>query len=192
MLLGHKVEVWTDHINLTSKNLGLKDSDRVLRWTRLLLEEFDVTIDYIKGDNNTVADAISRLEYSPLINPHAEDVDAFDSRELNWHQIWNDSTMLFVDALNDNVEDDGGEAASLRRSRRRMKSSLPVTIREIVDAQLQDKEYETPPKDSHIEPVLLNGEEILCFVREKGKPRMVIPRKLDCVVSSLSPAPWKG
>ena len=187
MLLGHEVEVWTDHVNLTSKNLGLKDSDRVLRW-RLLLEEFDVTIDYIKGDDNTVADAISRLEYSPVINPHTEDVDAFDSKELNWHQIWNDSTMLFVDALNEDVED-GGEAATMRNFSHEIFTQVekedeifPVTIREIIDAQHQDKEYKEyfkkPPKDSHIEPVLLNGEEILCFVREKGRPRMVIPKKL--------------
>jgi len=62
MLLGYKVEVWTDHINLTRDNLGLATSDRVHRW-RLLLNEYDVDIKYIKGENNTVADAISRLDY---------------------------------------------------------------------------------------------------------------------------------
>ena len=39
-------------------------SDRVYRW-RLLLEEYGPVIEYIKGINNAVADAISRLEYDP-------------------------------------------------------------------------------------------------------------------------------
>jgi hypothetical protein len=40
-------------------------SDRVYRW-RLLLEEFGPDIVWIKGVHNTVADAISRLDYVPL------------------------------------------------------------------------------------------------------------------------------
>ena len=39
-------------------------SDRVYRW-RLLLEKYDPEIIYIKGVDNTVADAISRLRYDP-------------------------------------------------------------------------------------------------------------------------------
>ena len=39
-------------------------SDRVYR-LRLLLEEYGPVIEYIKGVDNTVADAISRLEYDP-------------------------------------------------------------------------------------------------------------------------------
>ena len=38
-------------------------SDRVYRW-RLLLEEYGPEIIYIKGIDNTVADAISRLLFS--------------------------------------------------------------------------------------------------------------------------------
>ncbi len=50
--------------------LGLT-SDRVYRW-RLLLEEYRLKIVYIKGIHNTVADAISRLEYDPSVNRTAE------------------------------------------------------------------------------------------------------------------------
>ena len=50
--------------------LGLT-SDRVYRW-RLLLEEFGPEIVYIKGIHNTVADAISRLDYAgPSTDPKA-------------------------------------------------------------------------------------------------------------------------
>jgi hypothetical protein len=41
--------------------------DRVYRW-RLLLEEYGPKIVYIKGIHNTVADAVSRLEYDPSVN----------------------------------------------------------------------------------------------------------------------------
>ena len=39
------------------------NTERVIRW-RLILEEFGPELKYIKGENNVVADAISRLEKS--------------------------------------------------------------------------------------------------------------------------------
>ena len=63
MLRGQKIKIYTDHENLTRKALGA-NSDRVYRW-RLLLEEFGPKIVYIKGIHNTVADAISRLDFTP-------------------------------------------------------------------------------------------------------------------------------
>ncbi len=66
MLWGQSIKVYTDHKNLTTDALGLT-SDRVYRW-RLLLEEYAPEIVYIIGIHNTVADAISRLEYDPLLN----------------------------------------------------------------------------------------------------------------------------
>ena len=45
-------------------------SDRVYRW-RIILEEYGPKIVYIKGVHNTVADAISRLDYDPTKNYHA-------------------------------------------------------------------------------------------------------------------------
>ncbi len=70
MLWGQQIKVYTDHMNLIRDALGLT-SDRVYRW-RLLLEEYAPEIVYIKGIHNTVADAISRLEYNPEINPTDE------------------------------------------------------------------------------------------------------------------------
>jgi hypothetical protein len=63
MLWGQNSTVYTDHEYLTRDALGLT-SDRVYRW-RLLLEEYAPEIIYIKGIHNTVADAISRLDYDP-------------------------------------------------------------------------------------------------------------------------------
>jgi len=50
MLLGYEVIVWTDHKNLTRDNLG-ESSDRVMRW-KLLLNEYDLKIQYIRGVDN--------------------------------------------------------------------------------------------------------------------------------------------
>ena len=67
MLQGQTIKVYTDHKNLTQDALGLT-SDRIYRW-QLLLEEFAPDIVYIKGICNTVADAISRVDYNPKVNP---------------------------------------------------------------------------------------------------------------------------
>jgi len=59
MLWGQKLMVFTDHKNLIQDALGLTSD-------RLLLEEYGPEIVHIKGIHNTVADAISRLDCSPV------------------------------------------------------------------------------------------------------------------------------
>ena len=70
MLWDQSIKVYTDHTNLIRDALGMT-SDWVYRWM-LLLEEYVPKIVYIKGIHNTVADAISRLEYDLSINQTAE------------------------------------------------------------------------------------------------------------------------
>ena len=55
MLWGQKIIVHTDHKNLIQDALGLT-SDCVYCW-QLLLEEYGPEIRYIKGIDNTIADA---------------------------------------------------------------------------------------------------------------------------------------
>jgi hypothetical protein len=66
MLWGQRLNVYTDNKNLTRDGLGLT-SNRVTQW-RILLEEYAPKIIYIKGIHNTIADAISRLDYDPKVN----------------------------------------------------------------------------------------------------------------------------
>ena len=61
ILLGHQITVYTDHKNLTYK---VFNTERVMR-QRLILKEFGPELKYIKGENNVVSDALSRLEKSP-------------------------------------------------------------------------------------------------------------------------------
>jgi len=58
MLLGQEIEVFTDHKNLVYKHFN---TERVMRW-QLLLEEIGPKLTYVKGTNNIVADALSRLK----------------------------------------------------------------------------------------------------------------------------------
>ncbi len=89
MLGGQFIKVYTDHKNLTRDALGLT-SNRVYQW-RLLLEEYAPKIVYIKGIHNTVADAISRLEYNPALNSTNEYNHATHgmSTKESAHQKWN-------------------------------------------------------------------------------------------------------
>ena len=58
ILLGHPITVYTDHKYITYKILN---TECVTRW-RLIIKEFGPEIKYIKGKNNVVSDALSRLD----------------------------------------------------------------------------------------------------------------------------------
>jgi hypothetical protein len=70
LLWGQSIKVYTDHANLIRVALGMT-LDHVYQWS-LLLKEYRPKIVFIKGIYNTVADAISWLEYDPSINQTAE------------------------------------------------------------------------------------------------------------------------
>ena len=59
ILFGGRIIVFTDHKNLTH-DMSQYTTQRVLRW-RLLLEEFGPEFKYIRGEDNVVADALSRV-----------------------------------------------------------------------------------------------------------------------------------
>ena len=76
ILLGQKIVVHTDHKNLTCKNFN---TERVMRW-RLILEEYGPTVEYIKGERNIVADALSRI--GMVKEPVTEELPYQETAEL--------------------------------------------------------------------------------------------------------------
>ena len=65
ILLGQKIRVYTDQKNLTYKKFN---TERIMHW-RLIIEEFNPKLIYIKGKQNIVADALSRLDISQEVIP---------------------------------------------------------------------------------------------------------------------------
>ncbi|KAE9356037.1 hypothetical protein PF008_g3789 [Phytophthora fragariae] len=61
MILGPELHIHTDHLNLT---YGTFNNIQMMRW-RLEIEEFGPHLQFIKGENNVVADALSRLPGVP-------------------------------------------------------------------------------------------------------------------------------
>jgi transposase InsO family protein len=58
ILFGQQIIIHTDHQNILYKKLS---SDRIIRW-RLLLEEYGPEYVHVKGKDNIVADALSRMD----------------------------------------------------------------------------------------------------------------------------------
>ena len=56
----HPILVFTDHNPLTFLHKMSNKNQRLTRWS-LLLQEYDIVIQHIKGKDNVVADALSRV-----------------------------------------------------------------------------------------------------------------------------------
>ena len=89
MLLGHEIVLCTNHKNLVYKNFN---TERAMRW-RLLLEEFGPKLVHIKGEDNIVADTLSRTRTSMTEANFSPEVFALDPSEfpksypLSWEQL---------------------------------------------------------------------------------------------------------
>jgi hypothetical protein len=136
--------VFTDHTNLMRDTLGLT-LDRVYRW-RLLLEEYGPEIVYIKGIHNTVADAVSRLEYDPSVNRTAESFHTTKVRN-NSHQrqCWMTVSKQWCeqDVDSDNLYSytNKHDIWNLVFAHHEEEDEIyPLTLTEIADAQHKDHE----------------------------------------------------
>ena len=159
MLWGQSIVVYTDHKNLIYDAQQMS-SDRVYRW-RLLLEEYGPEIIYIKGIDNTVADAISRLMFSKPAQSPLEEQQNWMIRTKCWcrtkqsHKHSKDEILNYVFA---NRKDDD--------------EIYPLTVDEIATAQKKDKSIQ---KDKlSYERKLVENIYVLC---KDG--RLVIPNKLQ-------------
>jgi hypothetical protein len=137
MLWRQTIKVYTDHKNLTQDALGLI-SDSVYHW-RLLLEEFAPEIVYIKGIHNTVADAISRLDYNPKVDPTSKfnysnfGIPAKGDTIVKWiafSKLWR--------CYNENNPGNETQECNLNKAfanRSKEEEIIPLTTPEIAEAQ---------------------------------------------------------
>ncbi len=86
ILLGHEINIYTDHKNLIYKD---HNNYRVIRW-RLLLEEYGPNFIYIKGAKNIAADAMSCLDTGSEIvrsNPSKEQTTLLGTEDCHIMQV---------------------------------------------------------------------------------------------------------
>ena len=129
-------------------------SDRVYRW-RLLLEEYGPEIVWIKGIHNTVADALSRLEYDPTKNTsviaHHERMQICCMLFRTYEESCDEAEKVchMARAISDSNKSTEGEAISdtfTRDAINRVFASVannedeiyPVTVSQIAEAQRSD------------------------------------------------------
>ncbi len=147
MLWGPNIKVFTDHANLMRDALGLT-SDQVYQW-RLLLEEYRPEILYIKGIHNTIADAVSRLEFDPSINQTADSFHTTKVRNKKSHQsqcwmtVSKNWCKLDIDSDNLDPYTNKHDNWNLVFAHHEEEDKIyPLTLTEIADAQCKDQELE--------------------------------------------------
>ena len=128
MLWGQHIKVFTDHKNLVTSALG-GTSDIITR-CRLLIEEYTPEISYIKGVDNTVADAISRLEYDPNRKNNEVDLQSIFCLMVNCLTEYDNTSADENDIVNWNMQSFENSTED--------EEIYPLTIVEIVDAQRPD------------------------------------------------------
>ena len=75
LLLGNEIVINCDHKNLTH-NLTKFNTQRVLRW-RILIDEFGATFKHKAGEENVIADALSRVPTSTSTTKTSIDLSSF-------------------------------------------------------------------------------------------------------------------
>ncbi len=166
---GQRINVYTNHKNLTRDGLGLT-SDRVTRW-RILLEEYAPKIIYVKGIHNAVADAISRLDYDPKLNSTNEYNHATHVRSpkeegcQNWlmfSKFW-----TCYNKTQDPVKTNTTQMNHVFANRSEEDEIYPLTVKEIVEAQQADTTLKHFFKcnavlDKGLELQLIENESCIC------------------------------
>ena len=166
MLWGQRMKVYTDHKNLTRDALGLT-SDRVYRW-RLILEEYGPEIVYIKGIHNTVADAISRLNYASPDNPSTD-----ENIQQNWMTV-SKCWCEYNETHDNSTTKHNYSMNNVFANRSNEEEIYPLTIKEIAEAQKLDKQFKATALKEKYESTLVKNTKVFC---KNGKP--IIPRSLQ-------------
>ncbi len=127
--------------------------DHVYRW-RSLLEEYGPKIVYIKGIHNTVAEAISQLEYDPSVNQTPESYHMTKVKKRSSKRSQRQSWMT-VSKHWCNLERDTDKHKDLNfvfANHREEDEIYPLTAIEIAEAQRQDRELKVYYKKNVIMP----------------------------------------
>jgi hypothetical protein len=166
MLWGQRIKVYTDQKIFTWDALGL-NSDRVY-WWRLILEEYGLEIVYIKEIHNTVADAISRLEYISAKTP---------SEVAAMHQNWTAFSKCWCEykQTHDCSKDKHNYSMNnVFANHSKEEEIYPLTVKEMAKAQMLDRLFKATTLKEKYEKTLIKNTLVFC---KNGK--LVISRSLQ-------------
>ncbi len=146
-----------------------------------MLEEYRPEIVYIKGIHNTIADAISRLEYDPSVNKTAEHY-SMTKVKGNSQSVQRQNWLTLSKHWCNGETDDTTKYEDLNlvfATHREEDEIYPLTIIEIAEAQKKDRNLKiyykqnakTPEKGLSFQ--LIEDTKVLC-----KEDKMVIPASL--------------
>jgi hypothetical protein len=131
-------------------------------WWRLILKEYGPEIVYIKGIYNTVADAISQLEYVSPDTP---------SKDAAIHQNWMTFSKCWCKYK---LTQNNYSMNNLFANRSKEEKIYPLTEKEIAKAQRLDRHFKVTMLEETYEKTLTKNTTVFC---KNGK--LVIPRSLE-------------
>ena len=102
------------------------------RW-RLILKEYGPKIIYIKGEHNTVADAISRLDFSLKVHL----INKLDKK--NWMILTKRWCAVAADSHKNSSKEHIMDINQVFPNYNDEEDIYPLTVREIAEEQIKDK-----------------------------------------------------
>lgn len=193
-LYGQKFVIETDHNPLVWLSKIKEPNSRLIRW-RLKLEEFNYEIKYTKGKENSVADALSRIEVNvhetndaqsnvPIADDSVANLADFDLADFTLNERYNDIITAQADAVDQNREDndDNNSDVTIHSNNDPQSKFLPIselpvnyaTNRLIIDYDNKyDHTFSKPFKKNHhfVKIVKTDRQEhILKILKEIIKP----------------------
>ncbi len=150
-----------------------------------MLEEYGPEIVYIKGIHNTLADAVSRLEYDPSINQTAESFHTMKVRNnSSQRQCWMTVSKKWceLDINSDNLDsytDKHDDWNLVFAHHKEEEEVYPLTLTEIADAKRKDQELKAYLKKNTIMPQKDIGLHLIEDIKVLSKNgKVIIPTYL--------------
>jgi cleavage and polyadenylation specificity factor subunit 1 len=170
LLWGQDITIHTDHMNIVYGNLS---NDRITRW-RLLLEEYSPKFVHIKGTDNVVADALSRMDTVEVeqsdLNQEIKNAHKGETLAQVMCALTRDESIYIPDPNN---KDDMAQCYASKKDTRM--ESFPLDPAVVAKYQAEDKACKKYAADKKFKTRTMEGHKVLVNKNDK----LVVPRKLQ-------------
>ena len=179
LLWGQKLIVHTDHKNIVYGNLS---NDHLIRW-KMLLEEYGPKFVHIRGKDNVVADALSRLEFKE--NKHPEG-GMTDDTSLDKQKNENGQFLAYVMTIMNqdhsihipDVDNELEMAQAYASKKEEEIENFPLSPEIIAKHQAKDRECKKYQTDKKFKIRSVEKIKVLMINHKMVIPRVLQPRIL--------------